>query len=153
MERYGRLTVLKDVERYGYRRRVQCQCDCGNIKNYYYASIKSNHTTSCGCLKKESKHLIKHSDSRIGKVTKEYVTWQNMKRRCDNPNKKCWMDYGGRGIKVCDRWINSYENFLLDMGRKPTPFHSIDRINVNGDYEPSNCKWSTKSEQQYNRRK
>jgi len=73
-----------------------------------------------------------------------------MKYRCLAPTCKHYKNYGGRGIKVCDRWLNSFENFLLDMGRKPSPKHSIDRIDVNGDYEPSNCRWATDGEQMRN---
>ena len=83
--------------------------------------------------------------------TLEYYAWQNMKRRCFNPNTKRYSDWGGRGITVCDRWLN-FENFLADMGLKPTPKHSIDRIDNDGDYSAENCKWSTKAEQQNNQR-
>jgi hypothetical protein len=79
-----------------------------------------------------------------------YHTWRTMKRRCENPNDK---DYGGRGIKVCERWRNSYDAFVADMGPKPTPKHSIDRINNDGNYEPSNCRWATMKEQLANRRR
>jgi hypothetical protein len=75
-----------------------------------------------------------------------------MIRRCNNTNVKDYKDYGGRGIKVCDQWLNSYQSFLSDMGRKPSPSHSIDRINVDGDYEPSNCRWATPYEQRMNQR-
>jgi hypothetical protein len=75
-----------------------------------------------------------------------------MKTRCYNPNTEYYKHYGGRGIKVCDRWLNSYENFLKDMGPKPSLIYSLDRIDVNGNYEPSNCKWSTPKEQVNNRR-
>lgn len=82
----------------------------------------------------------------------EYNTWMSMKQRCLNPNAPNYDLYGGRGIKICDRWVNSFEDFLSDMGYKPSSKHSIDRIDVNGDYEPSNCKWSTNEEQQNNKR-
>jgi len=83
--------------------------------------------------------------------TPEYRSWGNMKNRCFNPNEKRYSDYGGRGITVCDRWKNSFENFLADMGLKPTPKHSLDRIDNDGDYQKDNCKWSTHVEQQNNR--
>jgi hypothetical protein len=83
----------------------------------------------------------------------EYQSWSDMKQRCSNPRHPRFNDWGGRGIKVCDRWRHSFENFLADIGRKPTPEHSIDRIDVNGDYEPTNCRWATASEQMSNQRR
>ena len=84
--------------------------------------------------------------------TPEYRSWESMKQRCLNPNRKSYSDYGGRGIAVCDRWKNSFENFFADMRLKPTAKHSLDRIYNDGDYSPKNCKWSTRVEQQNNRR-
>jgi len=84
--------------------------------------------------------------------TPEYRSWDNMKQRCFNPNHKRYLDWGGRGITVCDRWKNSFENFLADMETKPTPKHSIDRIDNDSDYCLENCRWATKAEQQNNQR-
>jgi hypothetical protein len=152
-EKFGRLTLMEEVESlYNNKiRRFLCECDCGNKKLIHLTNLKSGDTKSCGCLNIEiSKQRNRtHGDSN----SPEYQTWKRMKRRCDNPKGNRWEHYGGRGIKVCDRWINSYQNFLEDMGRKPSPEYSIDRINVNGNYEPSNCRWSTPKEQSNNTRR
>lgn len=90
---------------------------------------------------------ISHGDARKGREAPEYRTWSRMLTRCTNPNDAAYHRYGGRGIVVCSRWATSYEAFLSDMGRRPTPFHSIDRINNDGNYEPGNCRWATKRQQ------
>lgn len=92
----------------------------------------------------------KHGDAPNSGKSKEYTTWMGIKSRCYNKNVRSYKSYGGRGIHVCDRWLNSYENFLLDMGRAPSPKHSIERKNNNGNYDPDNCKWATDEEQRSN---
>lgn len=94
-----------------------------------------------------------HGNARLGKVTKEYYARQALISRCYNPNHIDHHNYGGRGIKVCDRWLASFQNFLEDMGRAPSKKHSLDRIDVNGNYEPSNCRWATYFQQCNNMRR
>lgn len=94
---------------------------------------------------------FQHGHNRVGKRTPEYRAWVGMKTRCYNPNEEAWERYGGRGIKVCERWLNSFENFLKDMGRKPSSQHSLDRVNNDGHYNPYNCRWATRREQCLNR--
>lgn len=93
----------------------------------------------------------KHGHTVNGKWTPEYRTWNAMVIRCTKPNAINWERYGGRGIRVCERW-RTFANFLADMGLKPTPQHSIDRVNNDGNYEPTNCRWATRLEQRHNRR-
>jgi hypothetical protein len=158
--KFNRLTIVKEVEPHRYptgipRRRYLCKCECGNEINVLIHHLKKN-TKSCGCLRVEiSKSLIGDLASNFKhglRKTPEYEIWRAMKQRCLNPKHKSWKNYGGRGIKICDRWLNSVENFFEDMGKRPNSDYSIDRINNDGNYEPSNCKWATPTEQNNNRR-
>ena len=113
------------------------------------ASLRGGVSLSCGCLQREI--ATTHGESRVGAYTPEYNAWSSMRRRCAARSGDKFRRYGARGITVCDRWRESFENFLADMGRKPTPKHSIDRVDNDGNYEPSNCRWATAKEQQRNR--
>lgn len=126
-----------------------CGCKCGASIIVLGASLKSGNSTSCGCIIKEKLKGQPSFNKTHGMAGKpEYVTWCAMIARCINPKLKCWKRYGGRGIKVCERWRNSFDHFYADMGPRPTGQHSIDRFpNLNGNYEPSNCRWATKVEQ------
>jgi hypothetical protein len=130
-----------------------CRCDCGNEKIIRSASLISGLTKSCGCLQKEiaRKSIIKSFTTHGMSKSPEYHSWTGMKRRCYYSKGKDYKDYGQRGIRVCDRWVNSFDNFLTDMGLRPSAKHSLNRIDNDGNYCLENCKWSTQAEQQQNR--
>lgn len=146
---YGRLTVIREV--YGpARREVECRCSCGGTAVLSISSLKRGLVKSCGCYRRECGRAksLSHGMTK----TPEYTTWKTMRQRTTNPRNPCFPLYGGRGIKVCEKWKGSFPAFLADMGQRPSPIHSIDRINVNGDYEPGNCRWATPVEQARNTR-
>lgn len=151
---FGRLTVCGYLGRAHSSSLWLCRCLCGNDTSVSASHLKSGHTQSCGCFRVEVHKAtpLTHGESRGTNRTKEYSVWRGIITRCENPNFRYWADYGGRGIKVCERWRNSFVDFLADVGRAPSPKHSIDRINNDGDYEPSNVRWVTSAEQAKNRR-
>jgi hypothetical protein len=153
-QRFGQLVAVEIAGRNKARLILWlCRCDCGATKSVSGKLLRDGRTTSCGHLAIEQivKRSLRHGASRRGKVTPEYRAWSRMKERCMNPRCKRFRDYGGRGISICERWL-SFDNFLLDMGVRSHGC-SLDRINNDGIYEPSNCRWATRSEQMLNRRK
>lgn len=146
---FGKLTVVREAT-YRDKTAWECQCECGNTVVVRTNRLRNNETRSCGCLRREtsSKLHTTHGKSK----TPERIAWMNMKQRCYNPKKSGYENYGGRGIKVCSRWLNSFEAFLVDMGNKPRGT-SLDRKDNEGDYSRLNCYWATSKEQANNRRK
>lgn len=148
--KFNRLTVIEEVDRIHPKRPMYaCKCDCGKMKNVEGRRLREGTIKSCGCLSKELTRIrsITHGMT----DSSEYKTWCGIKRRCLNENDKRYPEYGGRGIKICDSWSNSFQSFFHDMGEKPEGY-SIERIDVNGNYEKSNCKWIKLSSQASNKR-
>ena len=149
-KQFDRLTVLKRTtsDQRGEARWI-CRCECGNETIVLGSNLRSGKTRSCGCLRFELPQGASHPKHGAYK-TREYSSWQHMRRRCLDQNNDKFHRYGGRGITICERW-NSFENFLADMGRRP-PGLTLDRINNDGNYEPGNCRWATSEEQASNHR-
>lgn len=150
-KRFGHLEVIaRTVGKIGY---WSCRCSCGVFKDISGSSLRRGVTLSCGCMRSEmiAASNTKHGHTNFrGYRSKTYSVWAGMKKRCSNPKAAFYANYGGRGIKVCERW-QDFRNFLADMGEAQEGM-SIDRVDVNGNYEPGNCKWSTAKEQATNRR-
>lgn len=150
-EVFGYFTITKDLGMIRRKRVVLADCKCGT-KDYQvrWDQVLSGIAKSCGCYQKERVSEVA-STHKLSK-TKVYIAWVSMKQRCTNPLDQSYPEYGGRGISVCEKWLNSFENFLEDMG-KPKRGQSLDRIDFNGNYEPSNCRWTDGSVQVHNQRK
>lgn len=150
-QKFGRLTVIERVHVPNARNAMwRCLCECGEYSIAAGPNIGRT-TFSCGCW-------VRESNSRLNKThgmtkSSEFGIWAGMKQRCTNPNDFNWSNYGGRGITVCERWRHSFENFYADLGPRPSKKHSLDRIDQNGHYEKSNCRWATIAVQNRNTRR
>lgn len=153
-QRFGRWVVLSlsNSKIHGKPAWV-CQCNCGNVKAVPGHSLRSGASTSCGCYNREVvAETLRKTATKHGQCnTADYKRWMSMKGRCDFPTHPAYPRYGARGITVCERWRKSFVDYLSDIGPRPSPKHSLDRIDNNGNYEPGNVRWSTYKEQALNR--
>jgi hypothetical protein len=158
-QRFGKLTVIERAGSAGNRATWRCRCDCGNeVAAIIGKNLRLGQSKSCGCVgvewarhmganrsfiaKRAETHVI-HGNKRRSGMSAEYKTWLGMKKRCSRPTCHDFKHWGGRGIRVCKRWDESFAAFLADMGPRPSPTHQIDRKDPNGHYEPGNCRWVT----------
>jgi len=140
--RFGRLVVVQDMGVTARRSYYLCKCDCGSEISVQTKRLVSSHTRSCGCLKLDV--LADRSTTHGLSAAPEYGVWQDVKKRCFNPNHKFYAYYGGRGITVCPEWLHDFEAFYRDMGKRPFVGAEIDRKDNTGNYRPDNCEWVTR---------
>lgn len=150
--RFGRLTGIRRTENVGRRTRWLWQCDCGEETIVDPSHVKSGHTVSCGCYFVDKCRKHGHGHDSAGRQSRTYKAWANMKSRVAGISESAKKNYADRGIRVCARWADSFEDFLADMGECPAKM-SLDREDNNGDYEPGNCRWATASQQSSNTRR
>lgn len=155
-KQFGRLIVIAELvqESREFRAPMLCVCDCGEMVILRRNALVTGGTASCGCWYREARCVggaknVRHGHTRGGRSL-TFKAWAQMRRRCRNPKSRSFHYYGGRGIAVCERW-GKFENFLADMGERPSARHSLDRIDSNGNYEAGNCRWATDLEQNRNR--
>ena len=149
---FSRLTVLARAVNLNHSVRYECRCECGALVTVYKNMLVSERQKSCGCLRRETTaaRSTTHGHKTRKGTSATYLSWMNAKRRCTNPEHPRWKDWGGRGITMCERWME-FANFLTDMGEKP-PGLTLERKNNNGNYEPGNCVWATHLAQNKNKR-